>query len=686
MADDTHLYEWTNSNEKLYERDSELSEHNSLNINQNINQLDLQEQNINELSPLDKKKEIIEENMPKSIDIFVQKQDLIRHGKYTFLNDKGLKINAKRTKPSKSYMLPVLNALSMIDNWLKQPADEFSAKSLESALKLGIMKCDTYLKKRKNPWTDEGKARYQMVSDFYKQLKTESKLFEAEIKRIQEEKLSNINSQENENTKTWYDVLRGIRTDSYTNNVNGIKITKGGGATSTLYIINNIKENKKTFFKQNENLPSEDVSVHINTQKQLLEQKIKEFEDKSAPKDLVEIYKKISSYFDLLDNHYTNNLHKNSKQMRLQMYNRDVDSSKMIFNSIYKNIESIQNVAKEISKFHDGLERQQINALNKLYTVEKDSDEYKQFQKDTDIILFKIDNSPLTYLETALDEIYKQLLATSIATTDAFIDKKAELSMRNVATSRMAKILNINSLIAESTLTNVNIDGKEMQGIMMEGAKGKMLSEINTIAKNAGKKCKYSPEAFMSLLNLQVFDIICGQIDRNGGNYMCDYKEEADAVYITKITGIDNDMSFGQLKYKTIKNLGENGLNRMRNIETNIGDADDNSFTLPAISKPLSDSILSLEKDTLKYQMCDILSKEEIDALWDRIKGIQKAIRRRQTFESKHPEIQSKFISTSLECTNAFNSFTNKIKADTVNELEADEYVKATTYFDPKYF
>lgn len=98
-----------------------------------------------------------------------------------------------------------------------------------------------------------------------------------------------------------------------------------------------------------------------------------------------------------------------------------------------------------------------------------------------------------------------------------------------------------------------------------------MKKQTVTVASNRNKELKYSPGAFRDLLNLQIFDIIMGQVDRNPGNYMCQTrdKEDTDVTEITHITGIDNDMCGGLLEYNDIYMTGTEGIDKLKNIEVN---------------------------------------------------------------------------------------------------------------------
>ncbi len=198
--------------------------------------------------------------------------------------------------------------------------------------------------------------------------------------------------------------------------------------------------------------------------------------------------------------------------------------------------------------------------------------------------------------------------------------------------------------------------------------KDKRRAEYITTIKEAAfknRKARYSPKAFRQLLNLQIFDIICGQVDRNAGNYLCQKVEKQDSniTEITELKAIDNDTCFGDLKYKDIFARGSKGLNRLRNIE------DRNGINVPYMDKEFADKILALEPKQVDYVLCDILTQKERDASIDRLKGVQKAIRKRINVENKLKaktgKVDSIFISNEKDKDNwgkVYADFSEKIK------------------------
>ena len=137
----------------------------------------------------------------------------------------------------------------------------------------------------------------------------------------------------------------------------------------------------------------------------------------------------------------------------------------------------------------------------------------------------------------------------------------ARIMQLNVAASRVADAIGCGGAIARSSIGSH--DGQ--LGLFMEAAPGKTFSDIaegKPFCRTAGGKELNFPEAcralrangklgvmranlMRELSRMEWADILSGQVDRHGGNYLVDINPETGAV---KITGIDNDASFGARK------------------------------------------------------------------------------------------------------------------------------------------
>ena len=248
----------------------------------------------------------------------------------------------------------------------------------------------------------------------------------------------------------------------------------------------------------------------------------------------------------------------------------------------------------------------------------------------------------------------------------------------------MAKLLGIEDMIAKSDMATVTINGKTMTGTIMEEVKGTIVEDSKTKAAGEETSVKYSPEAFKQLMNLQVFDVICGQVDRHTGNYLGELEKKKDGRYIFKnIKGIDNDMSFGLIKYSDILKNGQYGIKEMKPIEL------DGTLTIPFLDYDMAMKIKALKPAEVSYQMADILSKEEIRALIDRIKGVQNVINRQLALDEKNKNknngYKSRFVKDSgdgKEWESALNKYKKSLVGIKKKEGDniAEEFVKKTSY------
>ena len=201
------------------------------------------------------------------------------------------------------------------------------------------------------------------------------------------------------------------------------------------------------------------------------------------------------------------------------------------------------------------------------------------------------------------------------------IDKGSVLSMRNVATSRLAYLLDMPDIVAASNVATVKRKGSEdvCRGIAMAEAKGEKLEEVLKNARDNQQEVTYSPEAIRQLARLQMFDVLCCQIDRNVSNRFVTYEVVGKNVLITGVQGIDNDIAFGKMSYQEL-NRTPTGVNMLPVFEV------DNMCTIPALDAKMVTNLSALEDELVIHAMSDLLSEKEIEALLDRIKGVKKTI------------------------------------------------------------
>lgn len=217
---------------------------------------------------------------------------------------------------------------------------------------------------------------------------------------------------------------------------------------------------------------------------------------------------------------------------------------------------------------------------------------------------------------------YRNNMSYGIATQMVKIDENSIITDRNVATYRLAELLGLTDLVPATTkVAYTDQDGKEQRGILMAEAKGKELWEANEQVKNSRKglrpdRAYFDKRLVFQMNSLQVMDIIAGQVDRHNGNMMLEY----DGERIIKLKGIDNDLCFGKMTYKEIL--------KHQDPEDNIKPLEDkDGIKLKFIDKKVYDNVLALNDEIIRYTFADLLTKDEMKGLLDRLHGVQKLFR-----------------------------------------------------------
>ena len=236
------------------------------------------------------------------------------------------------------------------------------------------------------------------------------------------------------------------------------------------------------------------------------------------------------------------------------------------------------------------------------------------------------DPTVIEMLHKMLPDYRKWMTRYGVA-REAKIDNGSTLSDRNVATSRLAKLLGMEDIVAGSTKVSAEENGEQMGGIIMKEARGLPWDEISGGGKNS---VIYTPEAARKLSMLQFFDVLCGQVDRNGGNIfytaeLVKLDNEKPIYRVTDVQGIDNDMSFGKLLWEDITEYKDGNL-RLPNPE--YGD----KCRIPAMDQNMAAAIEALEPAQIRYALKDLLKDDELDALINRLEGIRDMLHR-------HPEV-----------------------------------------------
>lgn len=209
--------------------------------------------------------------------------------------------------------------------------------------------------------------------------------------------------------------------------------------------------------------------------------------------------------------------------------------------------------------------------------------------------------------------------------------EKVNMTRRNVATSRMAALLGVGNLVAKSETAEIydEATGSTIRGNLMEQARGQMSgNDITAKAKEDKKTITFSstkerPDVLLNstgnfqrdLCSLQVFDNICGQIDRHGGNFLVTKNEQGE---LSDLQGIDNDGAFGLNENGAFIN-GQGNTRNAYNIQTG-------EMELPFLDRAFAERINAVDPEMIKYALKDLLTEREIAAVITRLNSVKKAI------------------------------------------------------------
>lgn len=190
-------------------------------------------------------------------------------------------------------------------------------------------------------------------------------------------------------------------------------------------------------------------------------------------------------------------------------------------------------------------------------------------------------------------------------------EKGIRYGNRNVASGVVSRLLG-SSVIPE---TSFGVHNGEV-GIMMTHAPGKTVDKLFGKGKREDFMDTLSPEALGSLqrqlMELEVCDILTGQGDRHGGNYMVDVTDGK-----VTVTGIDNDYCFGTASDGGVPKFVM-GTNAILNMPRLIG-------------KEMADKVLALDFDRdVAPQYEGLLTDKEIAGAKHRHVELQKHVRKLQ--------------------------------------------------------
>lgn len=198
--------------------------------------------------------------------------------------------------------------------------------------------------------------------------------------------------------------------------------------------------------------------------------------------------------------------------------------------------------------------------------------------------------------------------------TDAGIRKGGNISGRNCAMTDMAKLLDCENVLANSSHMTIRVDDEYITGVFMEAVDGTDITRLKAgeISLIGSSRLSHRGEALAQVADLQVLDFICGNVDRHMGNMIYDVGTSVTQNPVLKgLKGIDNDCAFGTPDVSNNKKVM-----RMANV-------DSMQYIRASMAAKL-DAIKN--RSVLKYRLSgNGLREAEIDAAWERLQMVKKA-------------------------------------------------------------
>ena len=227
-------------------------------------------------------------------------------------------------------------------------------------------------------------------------------------------------------------------------------------------------------------------------------------------------------------------------------------------------------------------------------------------------------------LKTALMRFDRESKARDKAKISA---QNTSISKRNVATTRLARLFGIPSLVMQHKMREINIGGSHMRCVEREESEAASAQGAHFDLKDmrqARQDYHYSPQAVHDMTALEVLDIISGQVERSRNDVRLEFTKQGDEVYMTGIKGINNELCYGRITYQNMMDTNDQGnIYNLRKIERKGRPAVDQ------ISRRLAERIMCVTPQMLEYCVIDILSPEERRYLKERFLQVQAQVRNR---------------------------------------------------------
>lgn len=469
-------------------------------------------------------------------------------------------------------MTTVKRAITSLNNEMgndipKEQSEFRSALKNISTLYSDLIKaCDTYLediKGRNRGKSKSGQTRFKLTTQVLEQAQKEYDIFLASAN----EYFDNHGKEGNK----WTDILYRVRAKDLRGQLNNSDIVSG--SISNVY--KRTVKGKTTYIKPEERLPMSDsldglIEAYLKSGAPKAQETVTMYKRgaKAAGNDIVNVWKRLKEAFA------------DHTEKRATM--------------------GVENYTKYITELRN-------NKLNSALAILCDDDEVASYIRANEDLVKNF----LIYIQKKAGEF-------SVATENAGIAPGSTISNRNVSTTRVAQRLGVEDVVATSeTILMKDDNGSTIVANEMESAGELTVYDCRQLAKSKNLTIRYTANALKQSWELQVLDLICGQIDRHVNNYSATYEVDNGVMYITSIKGFDNDMSFG---VKTLKDM-----NKSSKVDAIFSGG---KISVPFLPRDFYEKIMAYTPEMVAFDQLDIRSKEEIQSLQDRLNEIKKQLMR----------------------------------------------------------
>ena len=474
-------------------------------------------------------------------------------------------------------MNAVLAGLRSVSNLSTQKVGLVSIEDMKKAYWMLQNACLTYLSTH-NPGTNEGKARFSMVEKIQLRVAQELKDLNSHGGIITEE----------DKTKTWNELITRSPIMKVTSDRVQASEMADLGATSKVITVTG-EDGHVYYYKKKEYMPKQTGDFLA-----LMEEVRGEFTQMRADIDTEgsPLYRMFKTDEERVE-----------KKKVLDEIERMVLPMKRVCVTeqyeINMNSPNAESMIGKIKRFNSTVPEEK-----RIQIPKEGTEEYSVFKEA---------------LSEYLTRFEKKRAMAHVGAGEGRIPKQEDLNVRNEATTILAEQLGISDMIMESHSVTLDQGGERSEGILMREVKGVPGDKLLHGKEYKGKTIQLTPKALNQLITLQVFDIICGQVDRHRNNIIADIDVETvqGKVVVKSISGIDNDLSFGRLSYQGINGTQQHLLP----IQDSKG-----VIALEAIDETFANKILALKPEMIKYLLTPYLSSEDIMACQDRLKGVQQAL------------------------------------------------------------